>query len=74
MDNYYYREGWKPHSSHEMGKWERTIVTIISTPRFGKIRKCLGCDAEQAETVAGKAAHPELNEKCWAVELKETKK
>jgi len=54
----------EPHPSHEMTEWESTIVTIISTSRFGKFRKCKNCGAEQAETVAGKAMHEELKNPC----------
>ena len=54
----------KIHPSHKMGKWEHTIVTIIATSRFGKIRRCKHCKAEQAETVAGKAMHDELRVEC----------
>lgn len=48
------------HESHKMSDWENTIITIIDTPRFGRIRKCLLCGAEQAETAAGSALHNEL--------------
>ena len=55
---------WAPHASHKMGKWRRTIVTLIATSRFGRLRKCKGCEAEQAETVCGRAAHEELDYEC----------
>lgn len=64
---YYYPKGWEPHSSHKMGEWENTIVQLASTPRFGSIRRCLNCEAEQAEAVAGRAAHRELTKACPAV-------
>ena len=53
-----------PHPSHKMTEWENTIVQISSTPRFGRIRECIYCGAEQAETVAGKAMHDELKYPC----------
>lgn len=53
-----------PHSSHEMTEWESTIVTLISTSRFGDIRKCKHCEAEHARTAAGEAHHDELEVKC----------
>jgi hypothetical protein len=54
------------HPSHKMTKWKSSIVTLIATSRFGRIRKCKRCEAEQAETVAGKAMHPELRKPCTA--------
>jgi hypothetical protein len=47
-----------------MTEWESTIVTIISTSRFGEIRECTTCGAEEARTVSGHVAHDELNSKC----------
>ena len=67
MENFYYQNGWEPHASHQMDEWCDTVVTIIATSRFGRLRKCEKCDAEQAETAAGRAAHPELNRKCEAI-------
>lgn len=58
----------EPHSSHQMSEWEHTIVCISSTPRFGKIRRCENCEAEQAETVAGKAISSRLLQNCSCVE------
>ncbi len=55
---------FEPHPSHEMPAWRDTIVTLISTSRFGRIRKCINCEAEEAETVAGKAHHDELEYPC----------
>lgn len=56
------------HPSHEMGEWESTIVTIYSTPRYGKLRRCVKCEAEEAETAAGKVKHPELFWECGMTE------
>lgn len=53
------------HQSHDMSKWENTIITITSTPRFGKIRVCKKCGAEQAETVCGVEIQDELQKPCW---------
>jgi len=58
----------KPHPSHKMTKWESTIVTLISTSRFGEIRKCKNCGAEEARTVCGHAMHDELRVSCEASE------
>lgn len=58
-----------PHKSHRMTKWEGSIVTIISTPRFGRIRRCKKCLAEQVETAAGKAMHEELKHPCTNVHV-----
>ena len=52
------------HSSHDMEDWRDTIVTIISTPRFGRIRSCKNCGAEQAETAAGADMFDELRYPC----------
>lgn len=52
------------HSSHEMTEWRSTIVTIISTSRFGEIRTCGKCGGEQARTVAGSGTHDILKIKC----------
>lgn len=57
----------KPHPSHKMGEWKSTIVTLTETPRFGKIRKCVNCGAEQAHTVAGDAMHDQLHRPCVEV-------
>jgi hypothetical protein len=54
----------KVHPSHRMTKWEGAVVTLIATARFGEIRSCKLCAAEEARTVAGHAAHPELARKC----------
>jgi hypothetical protein len=54
------------HPSHKMTRWESTIVTLVSTSRFGQIRKCKKCGGEQAATSAGSATHDELKVKCWA--------
>jgi hypothetical protein len=52
------------HPSHKMSEWRSTIVTLIETPRFGSIRKCLNCGAEHAKTVAGEGLHDELADPC----------
>lgn len=54
----------KIHPSHKMTAWRSTIVTLISTSRFGEIRNCKKCGGEQARTVAGSGTHPELLVKC----------
>lgn len=58
------------HSSHKMTRWKEEIVTLVAEPRFGRIRECKYCHAEQAETVAGKGMHPELLRKCLSVPKK----
>ena len=58
------RPSYEPHPSHDMTDWEHTIVMLVSTSRFGKFRMCKNCEAEQAETVAGKAMHDELKYPC----------
>lgn len=50
--------------SHKMTEWENTIVTLISTPRFGSIRRCLNCEGEHAKTVCGEDCHDSLLHKC----------
>jgi hypothetical protein len=52
--------------SHEMTEWESAVVTLISTARFGEIRRCKNCEAEHARTVAGEAMHDELYSACTA--------
>lgn len=52
------------HKSHKMTKWRDTIVTLIATSRFGRIRNCVYCNAEHAKTAAGEAMHDELKVKC----------
>lgn len=54
----------EPHPSHKMTEWESTIVTLISTSRFGEIRECENCGGEHARTVAGEAMHDELKYPC----------
>lgn len=56
-----------PHPSHDMTQWKSTIVTLISTSRFGRWRKCRNCGAEHAYTSAGEAMHDELYKKCVCV-------
>jgi hypothetical protein len=60
-------DDFQPHPSHEMGPWESSIVTIVATARFGSIRKCEHCGAEEAKTVCGHAAHDELAVECPGV-------
>lgn len=50
--------------SHEMGDWESSIVTILSTSRFGEVRACKHCDAEHAKSVSGEAIDPALTMRC----------
>lgn len=60
----YVGNDFEPHPSHEMGPWRSTVVTITETSRFGSIRECKHCGAEEAKTVCGHAAHDELAEPC----------
>ena len=53
-----------PHRSHNMTDWKSTIVTLISTSRFGELRECRNCGGEHAFTVAGEAMHVELTRPC----------
>ena len=53
-----------PYKSHEMTDWRSTIVTLVSTSRFGQIRSCKNCGAEQAKTVSGADSHPEIFKPC----------
>ena len=55
---------WKPHRTQEMTKWESSIITLIATARFGQIRQCVHCEAEEAKTACGHKAHEELNFLC----------
>lgn len=55
----------QPHPSHRLSGWERTIVTLSGTSRHGRVRSCVRCDAEEAETVAGRAIHDELVRPCY---------
>ena len=59
----------KIHKSHKMEKWYDTVVTIISTSRFGRLRRCKVCKAEQVSTAAGDAMHDELRVKCVGYEI-----
>lgn len=52
------------HKSHKMTKWRDTVVTIIDTPRFGRLRACKNCGHEQAETVTGRHTQQALREPC----------
>jgi hypothetical protein len=54
----------KIHESHKMGPWRGTVITLISTSRFGEIRVCLICGAEHARTACGEDYHDELMLKC----------
>ena len=53
------------HPTHKMSEWKSTIVTLVATPRFGKLRKCEYCEAEEAKTVSGHEMHDELKYKCY---------
>lgn len=55
------------HPSHKMTKWKDSIVTIISTSRFGIIRKCINCEAEQVITCSDHHTHDELRIKCFGI-------
>jgi hypothetical protein len=66
MDDLQVGDGFKPHPSHKMTEWESTVVTLIDTPRFGKLRRCEYCKAEEAESVSGHRAHLGLAEPCAA--------
>jgi hypothetical protein len=57
-------DNWQPHPTHVMTDWKSTIVTIIATARFGELRMCKNCEAEEARTVSGHACHDELKEPC----------
>ena len=52
------------HRSHKMTPWRDSIITIISTPRFGEVRTCKKCGGEQAKTVTGTHTMPELRLPC----------
>jgi len=52
------------HPSHCMSRWKSKVVTLIDTPRFGRVRKCKNCGAEQMESVAGFRLDKELRELC----------
>ena len=58
----------EPHTSHEMTAWDHTIVTLVATARFGRIRHCRKCLAEQAETVCGAQSSPRLSRPCTEIE------
>lgn len=36
-----------PHGSHRMGSKSSTLVSCASDDRFGTVRACLDCDAEE---------------------------
>lgn len=55
---------FNPHPSHVMTEWERTIITLVATSRFGSIRECKNCGAEEAKTACGHAAWDELCYPC----------
>ena len=52
------------HNSHDMTEWRGSIVTLINTSRFGQIRECKKCGAEEVITAAGSAMHDELKFEC----------
>jgi hypothetical protein len=66
-------KSFEPHPSHRMTEWRSTVVTITETSRFGRIRQCENCGAEEAETVCGHAAHEELGEPCTEGQDERTK-
>lgn len=53
-----------PHATHDMSRWRSDMITLIDTPRFGRIRKCKKCGYEQAETAAGADWDSELGQPC----------
>jgi hypothetical protein len=64
--------GFVPHASHDMTDWRGTTVTLLETSRFGEIRKCRACGAEEAKTAAGEAHHDELEEECPSQKKEDT--
>lgn len=52
------------HPTHKMSKWRSTIISTANSDRFGRLRKCVKCGAEQASTVTGTHAHDELRKPC----------
>jgi hypothetical protein len=64
----------QPHPSHRLSAWERKIVTLSTSTRHGRVRNCVKCDAEEAETVSGKAIHDELLKPCRIEEKDDSKK
>ncbi|HEY9084787.1 MAG TPA: hypothetical protein VIN40_02455 [Candidatus Tyrphobacter sp.] len=36
-----------PHTSHNMTEWELSIVALSQATRFGRMRRCKRCRAEQ---------------------------
>lgn len=55
----------KIHPSHKMTEWQSTIVTILSTPRFGRVRECEYCGAGEAESVCGHVMDGDLKRPCF---------
>jgi len=53
----------EPHESHDMGEWESTIVACASNDRFGQIRKCKKCKAEEVKA-GGPGSHYFETELC----------
>lgn len=52
------------HPSHTMSEWRSTIISMPNSDRFGQIRVCEACEAEQAKTVTGTFTHKELWSAC----------
>ena len=52
------------HKSHRMSKWRSAIISTEISDRFGEIRNCKHCNAEQAKTVTGTHTHQELYIEC----------
>jgi hypothetical protein len=55
------------HPSHKMSAWRSTIISTANSDRFGELRECLNCGAEQASTVTGSHSHDELRKPCPSV-------
>ena len=55
------------HPTHKMSAWKSTIISTANSDRFGELRKCLNCGAEQGSTVTGTHSHDELREPCSSV-------
>ena len=53
-----------PHKSHVMTPWQKTIVTITATPRFGKKCKCENCGAAHIKDGFSQVHDSELAEPC----------
>lgn len=58
------KSDWQPHPSHQMKEWRSTILNFGGSDRFGSIRSCSECGAEEAKGGQSHRADTSLTVEC----------